>query len=103
MIDSQDISVVVQGAISKEETPKCLKSIRKFLPNAEIVLSTWEGSDVSFLNGLYDILLLNKDPGAGYYYKTETTVKYNNINRQLFSTQKGLKKSNKKICYEASF
>lgn len=96
MIDSQDISVVVQGAISKEETPKCLKSIRKFLPNAEIVLSTWEGSDVSFLNGLYDILLLNKDPGAGYYYKTETTVKYNNINRQLFSTQKGLKKATRK-------
>lgn len=93
MIESKDISVIVQGAINKEETPKCLKSVRNVLPKAEIILSTWEGSDVSFLEGLYDVLLLNKDPGAGYYYKTETSVKYNNLNRQLVSTQEGLKKA----------
>ena len=62
MIDSKDISVVVQGAVNKNETPKCLKSIRKFLPNAEIILSTWEGSDTKNLD--YDILVLNKDPKA---------------------------------------
>lgn len=95
MIESKDISVVVQGAISKEETPKCLKSVRKFLPDAEIILSTWEGSDVSALDGLYDILLLNKDPGCGYYYKNETGTKSNNLNRQLVSTQEGLKKATK--------
>ena len=42
MIKSEDISVVVQGAIDKVNTPKCLESIRKVLPRAEIVLSTWE-------------------------------------------------------------
>ena len=95
MIQSKDISIVVQGAINKIETEKCLKSIKKFLPDAQVILSTWEGSDVSFLEGLYDILILNKDPGAGYYYKTESDVKYNNLNRQLVSTQNGLKKASR--------
>src|SRR5574344_632380 len=62
MIKSRDISVVVQGAINKKETSKCLKSIRQFLPDAEIILSTWEDSDVTNLE--YDILVLNKDPGG---------------------------------------
>ena len=88
MIKTEDISVVVQGAINKEETPKCLKSIRKFLPEAEIILSTWEGSDISAIDGLYDVLLLNKDPGCGYYYKNESGIKSNNLNRQLVSTRK---------------
>ena len=93
MLNSEEISVVVQGAINKDETQKCLKSVRHFLPDAEIILSTWAGSDVSKLEGLYDVLLLNKDPGAGYYYNNENGVKYNNINRQLYSTQEGLKKA----------
>ena len=96
MIESEDISIVVQGAINETETIKCLKNIRKYLPNAEVILSTWEGSDVKDLNGLYDILVLNKDPGFGYYYKTETKVKLNNLNRQLYSTQEGLKRATKK-------
>ena len=62
MINSNEISVIVQGAIDKTETPKCLKSIRKYLPDAEIILSTWEGSD---LNGLdYDVLVINQLPSA---------------------------------------
>lgn len=96
MIKSDDISIIVQGAIDKTETLKCLKSIRKYLPNAEVILSTWEGSDVKDLNGLYNILVLNKDPGFGYYYKTKTKVKLNNLNRQLYSTQEGLKRATKK-------
>ncbi len=96
MIKSQDISIVVQGPIIKQETKKCLKSIQKFFPNAEVILSTWEGSDVSDLNGLYNILVLNKDPGFGYIYKHENKQKLNNLNRQIFSTQEGLKKATKK-------
>ena len=41
MIKSEDISVVVQGAIVSNLTNNCLKSIRKYLPKAEIILSTW--------------------------------------------------------------
>ena len=93
---SKDISVIVQGAINKTETKKCLKSIRQFLPEAEIILSTWEGSDVSSLKGLYDILILNKDPGATLLEETKTKKVYNNLNRQLVSTKAGLKKSSRR-------
>ena len=93
MINSKDISVVVQGAINKELTPKCLKSIRKYLPEAEIILSTWEGSDVSELD--YNLLVLNKDPGGVKHdyaiYNTPRSM--NNFNRQLVSTQKGIAKA----------
>ncbi|MDR0467822.1 MAG: WavE lipopolysaccharide synthesis family protein [Campylobacteraceae bacterium] len=95
MIDSKDISVVVQGAIDKENTPKCLKSIRKYLPNAEIILSTWEGSDISGLD--YDILVENKDPGAANYVRSDGAITPNNVNRQLVSTQNGLMRCKNKF------
>lgn len=95
-IESKDISVIVQGAINKKETIKCLNSIRKFLPEAEVILSTWEGSNVSNLGGLYDILLLNKDPGATRIEECKHRIVYNNMNRQLLSTQEGLKKATRK-------
>lgn len=88
-ITSKDISVVVQGAIIEKETEKCLKSIRKFLPDAEIILSTWEGSDVTGLT--YDKLVLSKDPG-GADLKPLTTKLYN-TNRQIISTKNGLDKA----------
>lgn len=95
-ITSGDISVIVQGGIHSTETRKCLESVRLHLPNAEIILSTWEGSDLSTLQGLYDILVLNADPGAPCIrYKNNNPV-YNNMNRQLFSTQEGLKKATRK-------
>ena len=43
IIDSAEISVVVQGIIDGEKTKKCIESIRHFLPNSDIVLSTWGG------------------------------------------------------------
>lgn len=89
-IDTQDISVVVQGAIDKINTPLCLSSIRKILPGAEIILSTWEGSDVDDLD--YDIIIFNKDPGKDPGFKQRTL----NFGRQIYSTVNGIKKSSKK-------
>ena len=91
MIDSKDISVVVQGAIDKENTPKCLASIRKYLPDAEIILSTWKDSEVEGLD--FDVLIENDDPGA--ILCAPKFNYYNNINRQLLSTQNGLKVCNR--------
>lgn len=93
-----DISVVVQGAIDSKNTSKCLKSIRKYLPEAEIILSTWEGSNVEGLD--FDVLIENQDPGS---YKHDFAVynasrSMNNFNRQLISTKKGVLKSNRKYC-----
>lgn len=90
-IQNKDISVVVQGAIDKVNTPKCLRSIRKYLPEAEIVLSTWKGSDLSGLD--YDILVENDDPGS--VTMDVNNVSSYNLNRLLVSTQNGIKSSSR--------
>ena len=94
MIDSKEISVIVQGGIDKKETPKCLNSIRKILPNAEIILSTWNGADTSELD--YDKVIYNEDPGTVLIEEHKSIKTYNNMNRQLLSTQSGLKIANRK-------
>lgn len=85
MIESKDISVIVQGAIN-EYTEKCLLSIKKNFPNAQIILSTWEGSDVVGLN--YDDVIFSEDPGA--FVIDDVSCTLNNINRQIVSTKAGL-------------
>ena len=95
---SNDITVVVQGAIDRKLTPKCLKSIRKYLPDAEIILSTWENSQTEGLD--YDILLLNQDPGGfkhdfAIYNKPRSM---NNFNRQLVSARNGVFKASRQYC-----
>lgn len=93
MIDFKDITVVVQGAVSPELTPVCLQSVRHKLPGAGIILSTWEGTDVSGLD--CDTVILNKDPGAvAPMYSADKNLgnKPNNINRQIVSTKAGLEK-----------
>ena len=92
IINTSDISVVVQGAIDVNNTPKCLNSIRKYLPNSEIILSTWKESNTDSLS--YDILVENEDCGGFLYDKNIS--KLNNNNRMILSTQKGLEKANRK-------
>lgn len=86
-IDTEDISVIVQGAIDKKNTQRCLISIRKYLPGSTIILSTWEGSNVEGLT--YDKLVVNSDPGGYICDKVHGTK--NNVARQIVSTLSGLK------------
>ena len=86
-----DISVVVQGVIDPIFTPICLNSIRKHLPEAEIILSTWKGETIKNLD--YDILILNDDPGAFIYTSTN---KVQNQNRQIVSTRNGILNASRK-------
>jgi hypothetical protein len=41
-MNGNEISVIVQAAVTKHYTIQALESIRSILPQAEIVLSTWE-------------------------------------------------------------
>ena len=91
-IKFDSISVIVQGAIIKSETKKCLESIRKHLPGAQIVLSTWENSDVVGLE--YDTLVMNRDQGAKISSFKHNT--FNNCNRMIVSTQSGIKKADQR-------
>lgn len=94
MVVSGEISVVVQGAVAgkptdppeKRLTDRCLRSVRRHLPDAEIILSTWRGSDVAGLT--FDKLVFSDDPGATPLDVRRTP---NNINRQIVSTSAGLK------------
>lgn len=85
-VNSKDISVVVQGAIHDKYTKICLNSIRKYLPESEIVLSTWKGSNLEGLS--FDRLVLSDDPGCEIM-----DDKYgvpNNVNRQIVSSRYGI-------------
>lgn len=45
-INASEISVVMQGAVYPI-TPFAIASVRLLLPDSQIILSTWEGSDLS--------------------------------------------------------
>lgn len=94
MISCKDISVVVQGIILPGITAKTLKSIRKFLPEAEVILSTWEDSDLSGISGLYDKIILNKDPGGVIF--DDKSRKTNSLNRILLSSKTGIDSASRK-------
>ncbi len=100
-LDTRDISVIVQGPVvgSKNNKPEnrlteiCLKSIRTQLPEATIILSTWEGSDTNGLD--YDLLIENKDPGSNIM-SNETGDYKANCFRQIVSSMNGLEKCSTK-------
>ena len=89
-----NITVVLQGStLQKFNGFRCVEhsvaSIRKYMPDCKIILSTWEGEDIPS-NLLIDKIIFNKDPG---YYTRDCTEngKKNNVNRQIVSTLAGLK------------
>lgn len=89
-----DVSVVVQGAVAGRPddaaehrwTQRCIHSVRNVLPQAEVVLSTWRGSDVRGL--AVDRIVVNDDPGPTP--SRDVTHVVNNINRQVVTTRAGL-------------
>ena len=98
-IDSNEISVIIQGPVfgssidnfNNRYTLQALCSVRKSLPDAELILSTWKGSDINGLS--FDILIENEDPGP-IDLKTNSLLK--NINRQIVSTRNGIRSASKK-------
>lgn len=92
-INSKDISVVIQGTMfrnSNEPTKGIdivLPKIRKFFPDAEIIVSTWQGEDVSGLD--VDRVVLSEDPGGFPDIKRGSR----NLNRQIVTTVAGVKAS----------
>lgn len=84
--NTDSISIIVQGRVNSSITALCIKKLRQCFPGAEIIISTWEGSDISGLN--VDAALFSSDPGAVLADEKEKTM--NNVNRQLISTWAGL-------------
>ena len=101
MIDTSDISVIIQGPIDWSIDPvtqdgmtlALTRSIRDLMPGAEIILSTWSGQDLSAMD--CDIVCLSVDPGTQGALPGFTP---NNVNRQILSTLSGLKKASRPYC-----
>jgi hypothetical protein len=101
-ISSKDFSVVIQGPIigkpndlyENQLTKQCIESVRKYLPECEIIISTWKGQEIEHLT--FDKIVFNEDPGAVTYNDFELKNVYNNNNRQIVSTFNGLKLASRK-------
>jgi len=100
MVDSKDVSVVVQGAVCGtksapiEYTKKCCESIRSHLPKAELIISTWNDSDVSSL--VYDKCIQTEAPELKKYFWEDMTLHPCSINHHIISSQNGLKQASNK-------
>lgn len=86
-LSESELSVVVQGAVGGS-TGDTIRSIRKILPNAEIVLSTWEGSNTDGLD--YDILVKSEDPGPDGLIRRYPHKQIHNASREIVSTLAGV-------------
>ena len=90
-IDPSDITFVVQGAVDKTWTIKCLDSIRQFFPASHVILSTWAGTDVSDIKYLCDDVIFNDDPGGISHSNFKQFPTKFNLDRQIVSTRNGLR------------
>ncbi len=96
-VPASEISVVVQGPVNGKPddpphlrlTADCLASVRRHLPGAEVILSTWQGSDVRNLD--FDVLVESPDPGAVSHWRDSNWLF--NLNRQIRSSMAGLRKA----------
>lgn len=95
-IHPNDLSVIVQGPITRPAsgnraaaaTADVLASVRKHLPGAQLILSTWRGEELAGLP--CDHSILSDDPGA-IAPNPDFPHRLNNVNRQLVSTAAGLR------------
>lgn len=94
--NASEISVVVQGPVTRYgdgdlfHTARMLDEVRRVLPGAQIVVSTWENSDLSDI--VADVIIQTPDPG-GITFEIGSK-KPNNINRMLLSTKRGIEAAN---------
>lgn len=96
-ICNSNLTFVIQGAIDfsphKEAfvTLDLIHSLRSYFPESRIILSTWEGSDISAFKAITNFeYILNEDPGP----TTAKNAKPNNFNRMVKSTLSGLESVN---------
>jgi len=88
-IDYKKITVVIQGNI-RPETASTINSIRKNLPGATILLSTFHNELHEHYKPHVDEVILSHDPGPLPPYVKSNHAPYNNTNRQLRSTKNAL-------------
>lgn len=97
MISQKDLSIVVQGAVcgsgagKNEYTKEACISVRKYFPQAEIILSTWSGMNTEGIE--FDKLVLSENIELQNIIRPDGTVCANTVNHQIITTLKGVKKA----------
>lgn len=89
MIHPSEITVVMQGDI-RPETAIAVRSVRSLLPNARLILSTFNTEDIGAIAGEVDDVVMSDDPGAMPSFIKSDILPTNNINRQLITSKAGL-------------
>ncbi|HCF9865406.1 TPA: WavE lipopolysaccharide synthesis [Pseudomonas aeruginosa] len=89
-VDSIEISVVIQGPLYRAMAPArgidaCIASVRRHLPHAEIIVSTWADEELSGIDA--DVVITVADPGVLLDFNGNR----HNTNRQLASTLTGIR------------
>lgn len=92
MISAKDISVIIQGPHYGDITPEVILQIKNILPEAEIIYSTWEGTNYD--SDFVDRYVESADPGGEPIYHNPKIL--HAANRQIISTLAGLKISSRK-------
>jgi hypothetical protein len=90
IIPSDQISVVIQGPLYLDLAPErgifsCIQSIKKHLPDAEIIISTWKSQPDFKVDGCR--VIRSDEPEN---FRDPITGNVNNINRQITSTRAGI-------------
>ena len=94
LIFHSDLSIVIQGFLLDNDTYKdCINSYRKVFKDAEIILSTWEGTNVDGLD--VDKVVFSPDPGPLVDPESAIDTKPNNLNRQIVSSKAGIEITSK--------
>lgn len=95
-VTDRDVTVVIQGPVSpvRSNIRDLIQSLRRLLPNGELVLSSWKGTLVGELD--VDKVVLSTDPGE--VKPRESGAKTNNVNRQTVSTFHGLQHATRPWC-----
>lgn len=89
-VSSRYISVILQGPLFRQSqsgdgAALAIESIKKYLPDAEIIVSTWRGEETDGLSGVSKFIISDLPDAL-----VDSTGNINNFNRQLTSTLKGL-------------
>jgi hypothetical protein len=103
-IDARDISIVVQGDFRDKSIIPCIKSLNKYLPEAQLIVSTWDHCDLTLLNDLkIDDLVVNEMPPAisnviyGDVILKHIRHEWNSTNRSIIGVKFGLEKVNRRF------
>ncbi|HYH18776.1 MAG TPA: WavE lipopolysaccharide synthesis family protein [Azospirillum sp.] len=100
----EDISVVVQGPWKPDLTPPAMDSLRRLMPGAEVIVSTWKGTDPALFGDGVARVLLNDDPGPIDHRRFADPVfakdfhTQNNVNRQIVSAHAGARAATRPYC-----